>query len=80
MAAARRCGIMLLAPAKTPPAVLAQLEKVSREVAQTSAMKARYQAFGLTAMGNSSAEFRNNLEASAPLIQRLIMVSGAKTD
>jgi len=73
-------GVMLTAPAKTPPAVLARLEKEARAVVQTAAMKARFQAFGLVGMGNSSADFRKNLEASAPVIQKLVKVSGAKVD
>ena len=73
-------GVMLTAPAKTPAPVLARLEKETRAVVQGAAMKARFQAFGLVGMGNSSAEFRKNLEASGPLIQKLVQVSGAKVD
>lgn len=73
-------GVMLMAPAKTPDAVLARLEKESREIVQGAAMKARFQAFGLGAMGNSAAEFRRNFESSGPIIQRLVVVSGAKTE
>ncbi|WP_213959972.1 MULTISPECIES: tripartite tricarboxylate transporter substrate binding protein [unclassified Variovorax] len=73
-------GVMLTAPAKTPPAILARLEKETRAAVQTAAMKARFQAYGLVAMGNSSAEFRKNLEASGPMIQKLVQVSGAKVD
>ncbi|MDM0114022.1 tripartite tricarboxylate transporter substrate binding protein [Variovorax sp. J22R133] len=73
-------GVMLTAPAKTPPAILARLEKEARAATQTAAMKARFQAFGLVAMGNSSAEFRKNFEASGPVIQKLVQVSGAKVD
>jgi tripartite-type tricarboxylate transporter receptor subunit TctC len=73
-------GVLLTAPAKTPPAVLARIEKEARAAVQTAAMKARFQAFGLVGMGNSSAEFRKNLEASGPMIQKLVQVSGAKVD
>ncbi|HSW18559.1 MAG TPA: tripartite tricarboxylate transporter substrate binding protein [Ramlibacter sp.] len=73
-------GVMLTAPAKTPAAVLARLEKEARAVVQTAAMKARFQAFGLVGMGNSSAEFKKNLDASGPVIQKLVQVSGAKVD
>ena len=57
-----------------------RLEKEARAAVQTTAMKARFQAYGLVAMGNSSAEFRKNLEASGPMIQKLVQVSGAKVD
>lgn len=73
-------GVLLTAPAKTPPAILARIEKEARAAAQSAAMKARYQAFGLVAVGNSSAEFRRNFEASGPVIQKLVQVSGAKVD
>ena len=73
-------GVLLTAPAKTPPAILARIEKEARAAVQTAAMKARFQAFGLVGMGNSSAEFRKNFEASGPVIQKLVQVSGAKVD
>lgn len=73
-------GVMLTAPAKTPAPVLARLEKEARAAVQSTAMKARFQTYGLVAMGNSSAEFRKNLEASGPIIQKLVQVSGAKVD
>ncbi|MGJ7509801.1 Bug family tripartite tricarboxylate transporter substrate binding protein [Variovorax sp. GT1P44] len=73
-------GVMLTAPAKTPAPVLARLEKEARAAVQTAAMKARFQMYGLVAMGNSSAEFRKNFEASGPIVQKLVQVSGAKVD
>ncbi|MDM0025457.1 Bug family tripartite tricarboxylate transporter substrate binding protein [Variovorax saccharolyticus] len=73
-------GVLLTAPARTPPAILARIEKEARSAVQTAAMKARFQAFGLVGMGNSSAEFRRNFEASGPVIQKLVQVSGAKVD
>lgn len=73
-------GMVMMAPAGTPAPVLARLEKEARTAIQTAALKARFQVYGLVGMGNSSAEFRRNLEASAPVIQKLIKVSGAKVD
>jgi len=73
-------GAMVMAPAKTPAPILARLEKETRAAVQTAAMKARFQAFGLVPMGNSSEEFRKNFEASGPMIQRLVTVSGAKAE
>jgi tripartite-type tricarboxylate transporter receptor subunit TctC len=73
-------GVMLTAPAKTPAPILARLEKEARAAVQSTAMKARFQTYGLVAMGNSSAEFRKNLDASGPIIQKLVQVSGAKVD
>ncbi|MEJ8821066.1 tripartite tricarboxylate transporter substrate binding protein [Variovorax humicola] len=73
-------GVLLTAPAKTPAPILARLEKEARAAVQTAAMKARFQAYGLVGMGNSSEAFRKNFEASGPVIQRLVQVSGAKVD
>jgi len=73
-------GVVVMAPAKTPPAILARLEKETRAAVQTVAMKARFQAFGLVGIGNSSTEFRKNFEATGPMIERLVQVSGAKVD
>jgi tripartite-type tricarboxylate transporter receptor subunit TctC len=73
-------GVLLMAPARTPAPVLARIEKEARAAIQTAAMKARFQAFGLVGMGNSSTEFRRNFEDSVPIIRQLIKVSGAKVD
>jgi tripartite-type tricarboxylate transporter receptor subunit TctC len=73
-------GMLMMAPAGTPAPVLSRLESGARAAIQTPASKARFQVYGLVGMGNSAAEFRRNLEASAPLIQKLIKVSGAKVD
>jgi tripartite-type tricarboxylate transporter receptor subunit TctC len=73
-------GLVMMAPAGTPAPVLARLEKEARAAIQSPPLKARFQVYGLVGMGNSAAEFRRNLEASAPIIQKLIKVSGAKVD
>lgn len=73
-------GVLLLAPAKTPAPILALLEKEARAAVQTPAMQARFQAFGITGIGNSSVDFRKNFDASGPMIQKLVKVSGAKVD
>jgi tripartite-type tricarboxylate transporter receptor subunit TctC len=73
-------GIMMMAPAGTPAAVLARLEKEARAAVESPALKARFQVYGMVGMGNTAEEFRRNLEASAPIIQKLIKVSGAKVE
>lgn len=73
-------GMVMMAPAGTPAPVLARLEKEARAAIRSAALQARFQVYGLVGMGNSSAEFRRNLEASVPIIQKLIKVSGAKVD
>ena len=72
--------IGLMAPAGVPAPILARLEKEAIAVMQTTAMKARLQAYGMNLIGNTGEEFRRDLEASAPVIERLIKISGAKAD
>lgn len=69
-------GLLMMVPAGTPAPVAARLEKEARAAIQSTALKARFQVFGLVGMGNSSAEFRRNLDASGPVIQNLVKVSG----
>ena len=69
-----------MAPAGVPAPILARLEKEAIAVMQTTAMKARLQAYGMDLIGNTGEEFRRDLEASAPVIERLIKISGAKAD
>jgi tripartite-type tricarboxylate transporter receptor subunit TctC len=72
--------VAMLAPANLPAPVLERLEKEARAATQTTAMKARFQAFGMEAMGTTSAEFRRDYDATAPVAERLIKLSGAKID
>ncbi|MGE8317852.1 MAG: Bug family tripartite tricarboxylate transporter substrate binding protein [Comamonas sp.] len=73
-------GLLVMAPAHTPAPVLARLEKEARAAIQTPALQARFQVFGLVGMGNGSAAFRSNFEASGPVVQHLVKVSGARLD
>lgn len=72
--------IAMLTTANTPAPVLERLEKEARAAVQTTAMKARFQAFGMQAMGTTGAEFRRDYEAAAPVVERLIQLSGAKAE
>ncbi len=71
---------VLAAPARTPQHILDLLEKTTREIAQSTAMKARFQVLGLDAIGGSASEFRQNYKASAPVIEKLVKISGAKAE
>lgn len=73
-------GLILMAPAGTPTPVLARLEKEARAAVQTAQLKARFQVFGLVGVGNSAAEARQGFEASGPVIEKLVRISGAKMD
>lgn len=70
----------LSAPAGTPKPVLDLLEKHAREIAQSTPMKARFQVFGLEGVGGSAEQFRRNFEATSPVIEKLVKVSGARTE
>jgi len=72
--------IGLLAPAATPAPVLARLEEVARAAAQTPAMKARFQVYGMEAKAGSSADFKRSYEATVPVMEKLVKISGAKAD
>ncbi|QRQ83480.1 Bug family tripartite tricarboxylate transporter substrate binding protein [Cupriavidus oxalaticus] len=72
--------IVMMAPAATPPDVLAFVEKTSREIIRSTPLRARFQAYGLAPVGNSSAEFRHNFETLMPVMERLIQASGAAAE
>lgn len=70
----------LSAPAGTPRPILDLLEKNAREIAQSTPLKARFQVFGMEGVGGSAEQFRRNFEATSPIIEKLIKVSGARTE
>ena len=70
----------LLAPAGTPKAVVERLEKESIAAIQSTQMKARFQVFGLDPVQGGAAQFKRDFEASAPIIEKLVKISGAKQD
>ncbi len=70
----------LLGPANLPPAVMSRLEQEARAAVQTPEMKARFQIYGLTAMGTTSSEFRRDFDATLPVTERLVRSSGAKIE
>ena len=72
--------IGMMAPAGVPAPILARLEKESLAVMQTTEMKARLQVYGMDLIAGTSAEFRRDFEAAAPMIERLIRNSGAKVE
>lgn len=68
------------APARTPQPILDVLEKQIREIAHSPEMKVRFQTLGLDPIGGSAADFRHNYETSRPVLERLVKVSGARTE
>lgn len=72
--------IAMLGPANLPAPIQQRLEKEARAAVQTSSMKARFQAFGMEAMGTTSAQFRQDFDATLPVTERMVRVSGAKAE
>lgn len=70
----------LLAPANTPAPVLEKLEKEARASLQTATLQSFFESTGAEIGGNSSADFRREFEASVPVIQHMIKVSGAMAE
>lgn len=68
----------LLAPAGTPPAVLALLEKAARDSIDSPALRARFQLFGFRGIGDSGVAFKQNVEQNVPVIEKLVRISGVK--
>lgn len=73
-------GLILVAPAGTPPQVLARLETAARNAARLSAIRAKFQSEGVGVVGSTGEELRKHLESSLPSVERLVRVSGAKAD
>lgn len=73
-------GVGVLAPANVPAPVLARLEKEVRAAATSTAMRARFQAFGMELVGGSGADFRRDYVVSAPVIERMIKASGIQPE
>lgn len=73
-------GVYLLAPAGTPPDILARLEKEAREAVATPGMRTRLQAYGLDPLGISAEAARSRYDAALPVAERLVRISGARAD
>ncbi|MBS0450906.1 MAG: tripartite tricarboxylate transporter substrate binding protein [Proteobacteria bacterium] len=72
--------IVMMAPAHTPAPILERIEKEVRAATQAPQVKARFQFYGLTAMGTSAEEFRRDYDATLPVIQRLIKTAGVTAE
>jgi len=70
----------MLAPAGTPKPILDRLEKEAVEIIHSTQMKARLQVFGLEGVKGGAAQFRKDFDASNPIIEKLVKISGAKMD
>lgn len=71
---------VLMVPSATPAPIKARLETVAREAVATEEFRARMATLGLTPVGNSGMQARENYDALYPLQRQLVEVSGAKLD
>lgn len=71
---------VLAAPAGTPKPILELLEKHAREIAQSPVMKARLEELGMDPVGGTAADFRRNFDATAPIIEKLVKISGIRKE
>ncbi|MDK3023408.1 tripartite tricarboxylate transporter substrate binding protein [Cupriavidus taiwanensis] len=70
----------MLVPAGTPPEIVARLEKTARIAVGSTVMKARFQVFGMEPVASTQAEFLQDFERTAPMVERMVKISGAKAE
>ena len=70
----------LLAPAKTPPAIVARLHRDLVKVVRAPDLKAQFEIQGYDAVGGSPAEFAAFIRAESEKYAKVIKLSGAKVD
>lgn len=73
-------GVVMMAPAGTPPAVIARIEAVTRTAVQTPQMKAIFKTYGVVPIGSTAEEARKAFETTKPALERLVRLSGAKLE
>jgi tripartite-type tricarboxylate transporter receptor subunit TctC len=68
----------LFAPAKTPPAVLAQLEAGVRKALALPEMKEQFTKLGLNVVGSTSAEFRPFVVTAIKRMGEIVRIAGVE--
>ena len=72
--------VLMIAPAATPPAVLAKIEQTALAALDTTAVRARIQTIGMVALGRGSVETRARYDANFPLQEKLIRGLGIQVE
>ena len=72
--------VYLVAPAATPAAVLARIEKSAIAALDTTSVRARLQALGMVAIGSTGREARARYDTAFPIQEKLIKDLGIKLD
>ena len=70
----------LLAPAKTPPAIIARLHRDIVKVVLAPELKAQFETQGYDAVGGTPAEFSAFIRAESEKYAKVVKFSGAKVD
>jgi tripartite-type tricarboxylate transporter receptor subunit TctC len=70
----------ILAPAKTPPAVVARVAKEIAAAVRDPSVVKRLDAIGVEPLGNTPAEFTKVLEESITIYADVVRISGAKAE
>lgn len=73
-------GLILVAPAGTPPQALSRLETAARNAARLPSIRNKLLSEGVGVVGSTSEELRRHFETSLPSVERLVKVSGAKAE
>jgi tripartite-type tricarboxylate transporter receptor subunit TctC len=72
--------IGILAPAKTPPAIVDHLQRELNTVVNTPDIKERLAGLGIAASGNKPAEFRAEIEADLRRYAEVVKAASIKVD
>jgi tripartite-type tricarboxylate transporter receptor subunit TctC len=70
----------LLAPAKTPKAIVARLNELLVKVVRAPELKAQFEIQGYDPVGSSATEFSTFIRAESEKYSRVVRLSGAKVD
>ncbi len=70
----------LLAPAKTPKAIVARLNDLMVKVVRAPELKAQLENLGYDPIGSSAAEFASHIRAESEKYAKVVKLSGAKID
>jgi tripartite-type tricarboxylate transporter receptor subunit TctC len=70
----------LLAPAKTPPAIVKRLNELLVKVVRTPESKAQFESQGYDPVGSSAAEFATYIRSESEKYSKVVKASGAKVD
>ena len=70
----------VLAPARTPPAIIATLNEELAKVLRAPEMRTRVAELGLDIVGSSPEEFARHLRTETERYAKIVKASGAKVD